>query len=132
MPDGTRRVIHIPFQSSEEKAVDSSLCKHCFYFRTIDAGRRMIIEPCGGPNCVSIVNSTYLKEIEPAIKYNFSQCGTVNKNGYSISNKALQLKVSTGVKNTLRPAEYPWLVSFFVFKLIKFLKIKKIFFIGSN
>jgi hypothetical protein len=71
----------------------------------------MIVTPCGGPNCVSIVNSTYMKENEPTKKYDFSQCGMVNNNSYSISNKALQLKVSTSVKNTLRPAEYPWLVS---------------------
>jgi hypothetical protein len=73
----------------------------------------MLVEPCGGPACISIINSTYLKHIEPTIKYNFSQCGMANNNGYSILNKALQLKVSTGVKNTLRPAEYPWLVSSF-------------------
>jgi hypothetical protein len=72
----------------------------------------MIAEPCGGPNCVSMINSTFLTEIEPTTKYDFNQCGIVNNNqNYSILNKALQLKVSTSVKNTLRPAEYPWLVS---------------------
>lgn len=71
----------------------------------------MLIEPCGGPNCVSMINSTYIRDQGPAEKYDFTQCGMVN-NSYSISNKALQLKISTGVKNTLRPAEYPWLVSF--------------------
>jgi trypsin len=75
----------------------------------------MLVEPCGGPNCVSMINSTYLKEIEPTKKYDFNQCGMINNNNnnsYSILNKALQLKISTSVKNTLRPAEYPWLVSF--------------------
>jgi hypothetical protein len=71
----------------------------------------MLVEPCGGPNCVSMINSTYLTENEPTKKYDFNQCGMIN-NSYSIVNKALQLKVSTSVKNTLRPAEYPWLVSF--------------------
>ena len=72
----------------------------------------MLVEPCGGPSCVSMVNSTYLRyNSEPAKKYDFSQCGMVNNSGYSITNKALQLKVSTSVKNTLRPAEYPWLVN---------------------
>ncbi len=72
----------------------------------------MLVEPCGGSSCVSIINSTYIKENEPTKKYDFSQCGMGNNNSYSILNKALQLKVSTSVKNTLRPAEYPWLVSF--------------------
>ncbi len=71
----------------------------------------MIVEPCGEPNCVSIVNSTSLRETEPTKNYDFSQCGMTSNNNYSITNKALQLKVSTSVKNTLRPAEYPWLVS---------------------
>ena len=71
----------------------------------------MLIEPCGGPNCISIINSSYIKEDERTKKYDFNQCGTINNNGYSILNKALQLKISTSVKNTLRPAEYPWLVS---------------------
>ncbi len=77
----------------------------------------MIVEPCGGPNCVSMVNSTYLREIEPTQKYDFNQCGIVPKSSYSIFNKALQLKVSTSVKNTLRPAEYPWLVSVQTFRI---------------
>jgi len=72
----------------------------------------MLVEPCGGPNCVSMINSTYLKEIEPTRKYDLNQCGMINNYNYSILHKALKLKVSTSVKNTLRPAEYPWLVSF--------------------
>ena len=72
----------------------------------------MLVESCGGPNCIPIVNSSYMKENEPTKKYDLSQCGTINTSGFSMTNKALQLKVSTSVKNTLRPGEYPWLVSF--------------------
>ena len=71
----------------------------------------MLVEPCGGSNCVSIVNSTSIKENDPTQKYDLNQCGMVNSSSSSITNKALHLKVSTSVKNTLRPAEYPWLVS---------------------
>ena len=72
----------------------------------------MLVEPCGGSNCVSIIRSSYSEKIEPTEKYNFDQCGIVNKRGYSLVNKALKLKVSTNL-NILRPAEYPWLVSLF-------------------
>lgn len=71
----------------------------------------MLIEPCGGPNCVSMVNSTTSTTFQRTKLYNFSQCGMPSNTKYSMVNKALQFKVSTGVKNTLRPAEYPWLVS---------------------
>lgn len=70
----------------------------------------MLVESCGGPNCVSVVNSSYAKENEPTKKYDFRQCGMLNSNRSSITNKALQMKVSTSVKNTLRAGEYPWLV----------------------
>lgn len=72
----------------------------------------MLVESCGGPNCVPIVNSSYIKEHEPTKKYDLSQCGMINHSGVSMTNKALQLKVSTSIKNTLRAGEYPWLVSF--------------------
>ncbi|UJR36915.1 hypothetical protein I4U23_029627 [Adineta vaga] len=70
----------------------------------------MLVQPCGGSSCISIINSTTLTKNEPTKKYNFSECGIPNDIKHSIANKALQMKVSTGVKNTLRPAEYPWLV----------------------
>lgn len=70
----------------------------------------MLVESCGGPNCVPMVSSSYGKDNEPTKKYDFSQCGMVNSSSSSITNKALQMKVSTSVKNTLRPGEYPWLV----------------------
>ena len=79
----------------------------------------MLVESCGGPNCVSVVNSSYAKENEPTKKYDFSQCGMLNSNSSSIRNKDLQLKVSTSVKNTLRAGEYPWLVcSVFLINLL--------------
>lgn len=88
-------------------------CDHCFNVRTIDGGRRMLVEKCGGYNCVSIVNSTDPDELnEPTQYYDLEQCGQIKTNRLLI-NKALQLKISTSIKNTLRPAEYPWLVSFF-------------------
>lgn len=99
-----------PSSISREK-VPSSSCRHCFNVRTWDGGRRMTIEPCGGPDCISMVNNTELQEDDqPTEKYDLDQCGVI-KDGRSIVKKALQLKISTGVKNTLRPAEYPWLVS---------------------
>ncbi|CAF0944832.1 unnamed protein product [Adineta steineri] len=111
LPDGTRHVIQMPSRSSNSiDEISSPTCHNCFNFRTLNAEKRMIVEPCGGPNCVSIINSTNLYEHEPTKKYNFSQCGMIDNSKYSIINKALQLKVSTGVRNTLRPAEYPWLV----------------------
>jgi hypothetical protein len=68
----------------------------------------MIIEPCGGYNCISLINNTDLEvENEPTEEYDLNQCGR----DHLFINKALQLKISTSVKNTLRPAEYPWLVS---------------------
>jgi hypothetical protein len=73
-------------------------------------GRRMIVEPCGGSQCVPIVNNTQPEEEnEPTQEYDFNQCGLM-KSSPMLTAKALQLKISTGVKNTLRPAEYPWLV----------------------
>ncbi|CAF4738530.1 unnamed protein product [Rotaria sp. Silwood1] len=109
--NGTRHVVIIPFPSaiSREKSVPPSPCNDCFHFHTFK-GNRMVIEPCGGPDCVAIIKSRNLREIQPSRKYDFEQCGMINKKDYSIVNKALQLKVSTSVKNTLRPAEYPWLV----------------------
>lgn len=71
----------------------------------------MLVEPCGGPNCVAMVNSTRWKTFQPTRKHDLNQCGHVNPLSYTLRPKALQLKVSTDVKNTLRPAEYPWLVS---------------------
>jgi hypothetical protein len=71
----------------------------------------MLVEPCGGSNCSSAVISPYMKETKPSKDYDFSQCGMINNSDYSFLNKALQLKISTGVENTLRPAEFPWLVS---------------------
>ncbi|UJR09264.1 hypothetical protein I4U23_013510 [Adineta vaga] len=111
LPDGSRRVIHVPFQYSlpQEKKV-IPICRNCFSFQTIENGRRMIVEPCGGYHCISIINSTDPEEENlPTQHYDFSQCGQM-KSTPTIMNKALQLKISTGVKDTLRPAEYPWLV----------------------
>lgn len=86
-------------------------CEHCFNVRTIDAGRRMLVEPCGGFNCISLINSKHPEEInEPTQDYDLNQCGKI-KSQRLLTNKALQLKISTSIKNTLRPAEYPWLVS---------------------
>jgi hypothetical protein len=71
----------------------------------------MIVEPCGEHDCISIINNTDLEEInEPTEEYDLNKCGR-SKNDQSFSTKALQLKISTSIKNTLRPAEYPWLVS---------------------
>jgi hypothetical protein len=79
----------------------------------------MIVEPCGGHNCVSIINSTDLEEDhEPTQAYDFNACGIIKKDRAFI-NKALQLKISTSVKNTLRPAEYPWLVSIDIISIYK-------------
>ena len=90
-----------PSSISREQAYGS--CRHCFNVRTLDRGRRMIVEPCGGSGCISMINNTELEEEDqPTEKYDLNQCGMI---------KALQLKISTGVKSTLRPAEYPWLVS---------------------
>jgi len=36
--------------------------EYCFNFHTIDAGRGMIVEPCGGYNCIYIINNTDLEE----------------------------------------------------------------------
>jgi hypothetical protein len=36
--------------------------EYCFNFRTIDAGDRMIVEPCGGYNCISIINNIDLEK----------------------------------------------------------------------
>ncbi len=91
----------------------------------------MLVEPCGGPNCIPIVNNTYSRENEPTKKYDLSQCGIVNNSNYSISNKALQLKVSTSIKNTLRPAEYPWLVSFYLFFILFKINSSFLFCLGS-
>lgn len=87
-------------------------CDHCFHFQTLNEGRRMIVERCGGLDCVSIVQNNSLKHHEPTKKFNLEQCGMIKGNSYSMVNKALQVKVSTNVENTLRPGEYPWLVSF--------------------
>ncbi|CAF3906861.1 unnamed protein product [Rotaria sordida] len=109
----TERVVYISLPSifSRDKISSSSpSCKNCFHFRTIKGGSRMLIDPCGEPDCVPIIKSPNLQEIEPTEKYDFEQCGIFDKKDNSIVNKALQLKVSTSVKNTLRPAEYPWLV----------------------
>ncbi len=71
----------------------------------------MIVETCGGHDCISIINNTDLKETnEPTQDYDLNKCGRI-QNDRSFSTKALQLKISTSIKNTLRPAEYPWLVS---------------------
>jgi len=71
----------------------------------------MFVEPCGGYNCISIINNTNLEETnEPTQDYDLNKCGKI-KNDRSFIHKALQLKISTNIKNTLRPAEYPWLVS---------------------
>lgn len=70
----------------------------------------MLIERCGGHNCISIMNNTDPDEENlPTQSYDFSQCGRTEHTANIVS-KALQLKISTSVKNTLRPAEYPWLV----------------------
>ncbi len=72
----------------------------------------MTVEPCGSYDCISIINNTDLEEYnEPTIDYDLNQCGMIKTNDRTIINKALQLKISIGVKSTLRPAEYPWLVS---------------------
>jgi len=71
----------------------------------------MVVEPCGGYNCISIINNPYLREYnKPTEDYDLNKCGKI-KNDRLLVNKALQLKISTSIKNTLRPAEYPWLVS---------------------
>ena len=91
---------------------DNSICRHCFQFNSIDNGRRMIIERCGGDECDPIVNSTVPLEVLPTIDYDEKECGQVKiTSPMEIISKSLALKVSTGVKNILRPAEYPWLVS---------------------
>lgn len=85
----------------------------------MDSGRRMFAEQCGGHTCVPLVKSTNSKKHEPTINYDLKRCGAMSNRGNPIVHKALQLKVSTHVKNTLRPAEYPWLVSF-LFEIINY------------
>ena len=46
---------------------------------------------------------------QPTKDYDLTNCGKIETDR-SIIAKALQLKISTSVRNTLRPAEYPWLV----------------------
>ena len=71
----------------------------------------MTVERCGDDDCISMVNNTDLVEYdEPTVEYDLNQCGTIQTDR-TLINKALQLKISVGVKGTLRPAEYPWLVS---------------------
>lgn len=99
------------FPSSISREKDYGSCHHCFHVQTVGRGRRMMVEPCGGSGCISMINNTELEEEDqPTEKYDLNQCGMI-KTDRSIVNKALQLKISTGVKSTLRPAEYPWLVS---------------------
>lgn len=71
----------------------------------------MFVTPCGGSNCVPIIRNTEIDEnsVRPMQYYNFDQCGIIPSG--SRLTRAIQLKMSTGVENTLRPAEYPWLVS---------------------
>ncbi|CAF0842351.1 unnamed protein product [Adineta ricciae] len=111
LPDGSQQVVHGPLQYIfPQERKETLICRHCFSFRTIDDDRRMLIKPCGGHNCISIMNNTDPEEENlPTQSYDFSQCGRA-ENIPSIVSKALQLKISTSVKNTLRPAEYPWLV----------------------
>jgi hypothetical protein len=62
----------------------------------------MIVEPCGGYDCISIINNTASGEMnEPTKDYNLNKCG----NDRLLINKALQLKISTSMKNTLRSVE---------------------------
>ncbi|CAF1187093.1 unnamed protein product [Rotaria sordida] len=109
--DNSRDIIHIPYPSSiSREKIYTPSCRNCFNSYTIAGGRRMIVEPCGGNNCISIVNNTYLEEDnEPTQTYDLNKCGLI-KNDHLLKKRTLQLKVSTSVKNTLRPAEYPWLV----------------------
>ena len=70
----------------------------------------MLVEPCGGYNCISIVNNTELEDLNQSTEdYDLNNCGKIS-NQHLFINKGLQLKISTSIKNTLRPAEYPWLV----------------------
>ncbi|CAF1439455.1 unnamed protein product [Adineta steineri] len=110
LEDGTQQVIHIPFHNAIPRRQPPPTCRNCFSFRTFDGGRRMIVEPCGGHNCVSMVNNTNSEEEnEPTEDYDLNKCGIMNER-YRLINKALTLKISTGVKDTLNTAEYPWLV----------------------
>ena len=110
-PDGTRRVIPFPFQTNspneQQTPDDPTTCDNCFRFQTVDKGRRLLVTPCGSATCVPMINSSYMQNVAPSIKYDFDQCGRTRE---SVNTKGLQLKISTSVKNTLRPAEYPWLV----------------------
>ncbi|CAF3265138.1 unnamed protein product [Rotaria socialis] len=109
--DDSEETMHSPFQPSAYRNNNNKIaCLNCFTFYTMDGGRRMIVEPCGGRNCISIVNNTHLDEYhQPTQDYDFNKCGSV-QNYPSIKKGTLQVKISTSVKNTLRPAEYPWLV----------------------
>lgn len=107
-----RHDILFPSSISRERTYGS--CQHCFHVQTVGRGHRMVVEPCGGSGCISMINNTELEEEDqPTEKYDLEQCGMI-KTDRTIVNKALQLKISTGVKSTLRPAEYPWLVSLFI------------------
>ncbi|CAF4843454.1 unnamed protein product, partial [Rotaria sp. Silwood1] len=109
--DNSHDIIHIPLQSSlSREKIYTLSCRNCFTFYTMTGGRRMIVEPCGGHNCISIINNTDLEDYnEPTEDYDLNKCG-VAQNDRLLKKRALQLKISTSVKNTLRPAEYPWLV----------------------
>lgn len=70
----------------------------------------MIVERCGDENCIPIINNTDLDEYhQPTVHYNFDECG-LSDNVQSLKSGKIQTKISAGVKDTLRPAEYPWLV----------------------
>jgi len=112
-PDGTRRVIHIPLVNgspNDQTPADPSTCQNCFHFQTIDKGRRLLVTPCGDSTCVPMINSTYMQQVSPSIKYDFDKCGQTREMSTSVNPKSLKLKISTSVQNTLRTAEYPWLV----------------------
>lgn len=135
MPDGSKRIIHLPGTVSEsdedvkEMPKQKSLfdvifsfflsfgqnkndsCRNCFRIKTVDSGRRMLAQSCADENCVPLINSTVRREpTKPTSTYDFSECGQTFSFSPSPIVKSIQLKISTSIKNVLRPAEYPWIV----------------------
>lgn len=96
--------------SSIQKERLNPTCRHCFNARSLNNGQQMLVDPCGGEKCIAIVNNNELQEFdEPTEDYDLTNCGKIEADQTLIT-KALQLKISTSVKYTLQPAEYPWLV----------------------
>ncbi|CAF0736742.1 unnamed protein product [Didymodactylos carnosus] len=91
---------------------DPSKCENCFRLTTLTDGKYIFVEPCGGESCVAIVNNSRIRNFGKTVAYDLNKCGKSNEisSKSDIIPKALQLKISTSYKNTVRRGEMPWLV----------------------